>query len=41
MTANPHSMDLPAFMAEHLERAEPDCCVCGTHAERPSAEAQP
>ena len=24
MTANPHSMDLPAFMAEHLERAEPD-----------------
>jgi putative transposase len=24
MTANPHSIDLPGFMAEHLERAEPD-----------------
>jgi putative transposase len=24
MTVNPHSIDLPAFMAEHLERAEPD-----------------
>jgi putative transposase len=24
MTVNPHSIDLPAFVAEHLERAEPD-----------------
>ena len=30
MTVDPNSIDLPAFMAEHLERAEPDllgaCC---------------
>jgi putative transposase len=24
MTANPNSIDLSAFVAEHLERAEPD-----------------
>ena len=24
MTANPHSIDLSAFVAEHLERAESD-----------------
>ena len=24
MTVNPHSIDLSAFVAEHLERAEPD-----------------
>jgi len=24
MTVDPHSIDLPAFMAEHLQRAEPD-----------------
>ena len=24
MTANPHSIDLSAFVAEHLEHAEPD-----------------
>jgi len=24
MTVNPHSIDLPGFVAEHLERAEPD-----------------
>ena len=24
MTVDPNSIDLPAFMAEHLQRAEPD-----------------
>ena len=24
MTVDPNSIDLPTFMAEHLERAEPD-----------------
>jgi len=27
MTAIPNHIDLSTFMAEHLERAEPNCCV--------------
>ncbi len=31
MTVNPNSIDLPEFMAEHLQHAEPDrvCCTSG------------
>jgi putative transposase len=32
MTANPHSIDLSAFVAEHLERAEPDLLRSMLHA---------
>jgi hypothetical protein len=42
MTVDPNSIDLPAFMAEHLQRAEPDAiCGAGYGEPQPGADQLP